>query len=393
MYKVSVIYYCEVNLICIIILLAIKYHTLFKNNRSLSEDRTFDLLIWSTVILCVSDMFAGILRGRSFNGARALIEISNMIYFEALTAASFCWFAYVVIKLNTVKKRTRTLILFSIPAIVISVLIFTNPLTDFMFTVDKNNLYSRNIGVYLHWSVVWFYLLLSVVMIVHKINSVKNKRKRKTYVHILLFVVAPAVAAIVQMLFYGVTCIQAGIMVSIIIVALSEQKNQIVSDSLTGLRNRYGFETFWENYLSRHTQAEVFVMMIDINNFKQINDMFGHSEGDAALTDVSSALKISCENMPNKLLACRYGGDEFLISGRDITGNELSELGENINKYLNDEKRTANRRYILSVSTGIATGVCSDYDDLEHLIRVADEAMYDAKKNMKDIYIDKTVKH
>ncbi|MGN1048811.1 MAG: diguanylate cyclase domain-containing protein [Eubacteriales bacterium] len=384
----TIIYYSEVNLVCIIILLLFTNQMRFKSDQFSSDNRTLNLLLWTTIIMCSADMVAGICRGQFFSGARLLIEISNLIFYETISAVSFLWMVYVLVKLKITRNYEKELFLWAIPFIIVSIAALTNPFTDFMFTIDENNLYNRNIGVFLHWIVSWFYMIAATAIITFKIIKEPNKKKREKIVSLLCFIIAPAVAAVIQMLFYGVTCSQVGITISIVIISLTEQNNQILTDALTGLGNRYGFNKHWENYLQHHAETNLFLMMIDINNFKQVNDKFGHPAGDRALADVADALKQSCDESSAKLSVCRYGGDEFLIAGCDCQQDEIMALKAQIHKKLEEKNRLENYPYVLSVSMGTSIGICTDSDDIEHLLRMADEAMYDEKKKSKSQKIE-----
>lgn len=379
----NIIYYSEINLICIVILLLFTHQIRYKSDQFSSDNRTLHMILRTTIIMCISDMAAGIFRGQLFSGARGIIEISNLMFYEALSVISFLWMVYVFIRLKIIKNYEKELSLWAIPLIAITVVTLINPFTDFLFTIDEKNLYIRNMGVYFHWIVSCFYLMTSTVIITYKIIKEKNKKKRREIIPLLCFIIAPAIAAVIQMLFYGVTCSQVGITISLVVIFLTEQNNQILTDALTGLNNRYGFNKYWENYMQHHTETNLFLMMIDINNFKQVNDKFGHLEGDRALADVSDAVKQSCEETEAKLFVCRYGGDEFLIAGCDCRQEEIMDLKMQIYKKLEEKNRTENYPYVLSVSMGTANGICLAPEDIDGLLRIADEAMYDdkSKKN------------
>ena len=231
-------------------------------------------------------------------------------------------------------------------------------------------------------------MITTTVIILYKIIQEQNKKKRIKIVPLLCFIIAPVIAAVIQMMFYGVTCSQVGITISIVVVSLTEQNNKILTDTLTGLSNRYGFDKYWENYMQHHLATKLFLMMRDIHNFKQVNDKFGHLEGDRALADVADAVKRGCEETEAKIFMCRYGGDEFLISGCDCRQDEIMDLKRQINENLAEKNRSEHYPYILSVSIGISTGTCSDSDDIDHLLRMADEAMYDEKKQSKNRNIE-----
>ena len=377
----NIIYYCEINLICILVLLLFTNQLHYKSDQFSSENNIFHYMLRTTVIMCISDMISGICRGQVFVGARMVIEISNLIYYETITIISFLWMVYVFTKLKIIKNYKKELLFWAIPLIAISVAVVSNHFTDFYFKIDENNLYERNVGVHFHWIVSWFYLLLATAMAIYKIMKEKNKNRRRKIATLILFFIAPAISAVIQMLFYGISCTQVGITISLVAISLEEQNNQILTDALTGLNNRYGFNKYWEIYMQHHLETELFLMMIDINNFKQVNDKFGHLEGDRALTDVAYVLKDSCENADSKLFVCRYGGDEFLVAGCNCTKDEIMDLKNQIDKKLKEKNILGDYQYELSVSMGVASSICLNSDDIDNLLRIADEAMYEEKKN------------
>ena len=312
-----------------------------------------------------------------------IIEISNLIFYECLSIVSFLWMIYVFTKLKIIKNYKKELLLWAIPLIVITIATFINPFTRFFFKIDENNLYVRNIGVYFHWSIIWFYFLTATVIIAYKIIKEQNKKRRRQIVPLLYFIIAPAIAAIIQMLFYGVSCSQVGITISMVVISLTEQNNQMLTDALTGLSNRYGFNKYCENYTHNHLETKLFLMIIDINNFKRVNDKFGHLEGDRALADVADVVKQSCEESLSKRYVSRYGGDEVLIAGYNCEQDEIMELRRQIDKKLEEKNIVENYPYVLYVSIGIANSVCMNADDIDNLLRIADEAMYDEKRKKK----------
>ncbi|MBR6942084.1 MAG: GGDEF domain-containing protein [Fibrobacter sp.] len=100
-------------------------------------------------------------------------------------------------------------------------------------------------------------------------------------------------------------------------------QNQLIStDSLTMLNNRNRLH----HYLHQVRDLKnSFILMVDIDHFKQINDTYGHIEGDRALVLVSQALKKACERVSFSIFLCRYGGDEFLLIARTDFPEKLVE--------------------------------------------------------------------
>lgn len=151
------------------------------------------------------------------------------------------------------------------------------------------------------------------------------------------------------------------------------------TDALTELYNRRFFYAFME---VNRTLKQVSLLYLDIDNFKKVNDTYGHQTGDQALITVASAIR---ETFPNDLTA-RVGGDEFLIA---ILGDcELPTLEQQANlllQRLSEHFQATESFQALSASIGIAFTQDPEMD-IDELIKEADMALYAAKRGGKSQY-------
>ncbi|MEP6494139.1 MAG: PAS domain S-box protein [bacterium] len=151
-------------------------------------------------------------------------------------------------------------------------------------------------------------------------------------------------------------------------------------DELTGLWNRRGFIALGEQECrrARRTRATVLVMYGDVNAFKTINDTHGHRAGDEGLVAVAAALSASCRNAD---VACRMGGDEFVILSVHETpdGAVAGEAAIRARLETRLEAASADRGYDLSLTLGAARAAGPDIT-LDALLESADEALYSAKR-------------
>jgi diguanylate cyclase (GGDEF)-like protein len=159
--------------------------------------------------------------------------------------------------------------------------------------------------------------------------------------------------------------------------ALGSDLRRSSRDTLTGLLTR---RTFYQSTYSlllrrREGQSYLGVAMIDLDNFKRLNDTYGHSTGDKALVAVGGALRLACP--PTSMIA-RFGGEEFVIADTYPT-DELQDIAEQFRTAI------AAVRYPITASVGIASaplGARFDPGEREltdDLVRLADAAMYTAK--------------
>ncbi|MBO5342367.1 MAG: diguanylate cyclase [Lachnospiraceae bacterium] len=162
------------------------------------------------------------------------------------------------------------------------------------------------------------------------------------------------------------------------------RKNLSISarkDVLTGLWNRKQLEDEVERYLDETGQKAVFIIM-DIDNFKQVNDTYGHIMGDAVLECAGKILKNS---VGPRDIAARIGGDEFAVFLKgDYSEEEIVEYCEMIIHQLEEDiADVINNKDIVTVSMGIAQVPVDGYDYLS-LYTKADKALYFVKQNGKN---------
>ncbi len=159
---------------------------------------------------------------------------------------------------------------------------------------------------------------------------------------------------------------------------------QAVRDPLTNLYNRRYLEETLEREISRaqRTGNSVSVMMIDFDNFKEVNDQFTHLIGDQALLAFANILK---KTSRREDIVCRYGGDEFLLILPDLTAEDAFTRAEAWRKSVSDLLfETPRGKMNVTVSIGLAS-FPQDGTTAGELITTADQAMYSAKENGKNL--------
>jgi len=152
-----------------------------------------------------------------------------------------------------------------------------------------------------------------------------------------------------------------------------------IRDELTGLYNRRGFFTLAQQQLkiAERTKKAMVLFYVDLNGMKRINDQWGHQEGDRALVDVTGILKKTFREAD---IIARVGGDEFTALVIDVSDLHPRSLTARMQDYLDICNREGQRKYLLSLSTGIAHYDPDAPVSLDELIARADERMYAQKR-------------
>lgn len=149
---------------------------------------------------------------------------------------------------------------------------------------------------------------------------------------------------------------------------------QSAKDGLTGVLNKTAFQYRVEERLKEGKAG--WLCMLDIDNFKEINDRFGHLAGDEILMELG---KLLCSMYPEPELVGRVGGDEFVIYTQQENIRTQAEL-----LLKNIRKLSPDKNCRLSVSIGVVGGQTGNHSNYQTLFRNVDEAMYSAKEAGKN---------
>ena len=164
-------------------------------------------------------------------------------------------------------------------------------------------------------------------------------------------------------------------------------KFQSVRDPLTGLFNRRYMEESLARELLRAARGHksVAVLMIDLDQFKQFNDSFGHEAGDLLLRELGSMFR--CQTRGGDV-ACRYGGEEFLIIFTDTTLEAARQRGELLKRGARNLQVQDHGQTLGQVTISIGIAACPDHGETsQEIIRAADKALYLAKAAGRDLVV------
>ena len=154
-------------------------------------------------------------------------------------------------------------------------------------------------------------------------------------------------------------------------------------DVLTGCCSRgYGLSLLEQQIKNaKRKKTPILLLYLDVDNFKYINDTFGHQEGDKVLKE---AVKLFKSTLREVDIICRLGGDEFLLIFPEGSLNDVPLIRERINKNLKKLNQKLNKPFKIDFSVGISYYDQSDPLSLEELIHRADQKMYEDKSKKKN---------
>lgn len=379
--------YVEVNLFCASVLLVILLSTRRHGEKLFFEQRVFEGMVVCNLMLVLMDMLGWLVNGKSGALNYHLNSISMLLFYSFGAIIGPLYILYCDCRISTprdeMKKRMRWY--FCVGGVVLLGVLF-NIFMPVYFSISPNNVYSR--GALFPLSMLQLYgCLIYGLLRVAKAFSRKNlSRKDRRMLHSLLFFpLPPLLASFLQLRFYGLSTVWQFSVISMLIAFLNVQSDDMRTDALTGLLNRRELLPYIEGiteHLRENNEQKLYLIMADIDDFKKINDLYGHSVGDEAIIVTSRILR-QCSGSDDIIV--RYGGDEFVIIGLCDSIAEANALMRRIQKSCQLFSRGSGGRYSLSLSMGLTLWDREKYENADAFISAADARMYDEKKKKKCI--------
>lgn len=346
--------------------------TLYLANRQKAEyNRDMRLLQQMMVtigIANISDCCVYYLAGSSNIVIKVLVFLSGSGLFLGNVMIGYLWAKFIMVHMNIPFSDIRRNIYRTIGLISI-VLLVINIFYPLVFSVSDGR-YQRGFAYIIFLIFAAFYILDSLYLYVKRVK--KNGSLKLFPVHIFLI---PVILGVVIQTFFveiAITWTSIAISVAGIMTAL---KNEIIfTDCLTGLYNRE-YLKFLHKRACNKKDCWVSGIMIDLNGFKQINDNYGHAEGDLALCIVADLLLKSFSEYG---VVTRYAGDEFVIMLNTTDDQLIQKIIKSAKKNFVTENEKNDKLYQLSASMGYAITNLSN-ETIDDFMNRIDEQMYQDK--------------
>ena len=368
----------ELDALCLLILAVIALQSLRNVNQQMKR-LLFRNVVYGVSITLTLDILWLLVEGNLFPGAILINRIVNALFLAAGVVIGCMWYLYVLETLGY--KITRSLqALVMLPGAVFAVLNLISIRTGWIFTVSPENIYARGPLFWLQTVGAYGMLLISLLHIIVRLLNGDDRVPRRTVRKLLMFYIVPVIGALASIPYTGMPGAWTCAAISIVLIYIDDQDNEILRDGLTGLNNRKTLEMSFADY-ARQASAEraLYLFMIDLNNFKQINDTLGHPVGDEALVAAAGILTRTMAG--SKGIIARYGGDEFLI----MTFFSGEQGAESFRQQIRSDFATYNYEHRLPYQLSASIGYVK-YEEgqkLDALIKRADEALYADKRRIK----------
>ncbi len=370
--------YLEVNAIALALLGIIRYRTLGVSR--MIAQRNFSMAMDSQMLQFIADCLCMLIENHTLNLPPLVLLLGKTVYFMSTGLLCYFWFVYFEYLQDSPFTRSRRAVFCSSGLLwVIGTLLLTNLFTGLLFYVDDGGLYHRGPLFILLYLLSYAYVLFTSFRALLGICRDPNGAKSRLLTTLALFPVLPAIAGIVQFRFSELPLVCAALALETLVMYLLWIDEMISVDPLTRLSNRKQLEYNFKQWQQGSGKEEsLYLLLIDANRFKSINDTYGHTEGDAALVRIADALRGGCRNYARRCVSARYGGDEFVVLAQADSAQEVETLRGCIEKALDELNRAAHTPYDVSVSFGVAR-VDAELP-LKDLIAQADEQLYAEKR-------------
>ncbi len=299
--------------------------------------------------LCALESVAFLVDGQDFSGARSLSIFLNVAIFSSSVIMSYLWICYVDFKLFESHERLRRICpIAALPAVAVCVMILANLFADVFFGVTDTNVYYRTQLFWIPYAVVYGYMIYGAVLV-----FLYRKRTNKyLFLPVVAFLLPIFMGSVIQLLCYGLALIFPSVALGLTLLYISLQNEETFLDPLTNLYNR-NYLLHYMDHITKQVQRGKHMtgIMLDINNFKQINDTLGHIAGDGVLRAVGNMLLQATEH---GTVVFRYGGDEFIILLEDADFDDVQKIRANIARELEAYNASGQAPLPVSLSAGIA---------------------------------------
>jgi diguanylate cyclase (GGDEF)-like protein len=373
--------YAEINLLSILILCMI-YHKTRTNIDQQAANLSFERLTVELIAILVMDVAWTFVEGRSGALMRAANWTIDVIYMILCGLISFSWLDFTEQRLGRENWMRRNLSWLLLPVIALSVAALLAPWNHLLFVINADNHYVRGPAYLLYPCTSYFFLVLSLLHALQELRSTRNTLKKKELRTLLSFYLLPILGGILSQMFYGLPLLWTFSTLSMAWVFVNYQEYAISTDGLTGLNNRRMLDYQLQQMLAGENSSDVFLMMMDIDGFKEINDRRGHVAGDKALIETAVLLK-NCM-VAKTLILARYGGDEFAVAGIAADPQEIAALKEQIERALEVYRAGGENAYPIRLSIGWAQAGDLEERTETALITRADQALYLEKTRHHD---------
>ena len=331
------------------------------------------ILIAATIVLNLAWSFV--------NGNPSLVWLNKLLTVASSITMTMSCFFYYYYSLRHVGLEFRNAKLWYISSFFAiggsAILFIVSIWTGTAFYIDEAGYYQHGVLYFGDYIASYSYILCGFIISLVKAYKSELLSDKRKYLTIALAVIPSVVLAILDTVLPYPNVLPTlffGAIISLLVLFASSSAGRMTRDTLTGLLNRFAFDASLNRASKKKFNGALWLFVVDINRFKNINDTFGHSVGDVVLIKLAAVLENVCEQ--SKATVGRWGGDEFVIFSEFNEDEGAYQLVRELKNRVLTECNN-DERFIVSVSVGAAK--LREYETLKHLFDEADHMLYEDK--------------
>ncbi len=371
-------FYTQANVFCILIFAVLLINDWFHSapqNKQLWFTRT----VWVHILYFLSDIGwaatdAGLLLPGHFFSL-----LFNFTNYVLLSLIAYEWFMYMAAAENMMlaSSRRRRMVC-RLPLLISAAALVTVYLLNPDWLTDERG----NPGLWYYLMMVFvpvIYILASFIRSLLNAAKAENRQDRHLYLIIGIYPLGVVLFGMLQTFAWQAPLFCCGCTLMMLFFYIQNMQTQVSLDPLTRLNNRGQIDRYMSQIRGRENQR-IYVLMIDVDRFKEINDSYGHTEGDRALVLVAESLRQAVEQIQAPVFLGRYGGDEFTVFVQTEEEREyIDQLVYRIRYALREKQVMNSLPYKLNISIGYALLSGGEESLADCLVR-ADEKLYEDKR-------------
>ena len=266
-----------------------------------------------------------------------------------------------------------------IPILVVAVLSGLSPFYDLIF---KLNLFGEPVFGKYYFIVNYFIVMYTALNVFVCIRALflRTSSDRTQVFMMMLFSISMCVCQILTN-FFRSNLVIIGVFTIFLILSIFLHENLVFIDPLTGLNNRNRFKKYLSGILNSYALENSYLTYVDIDDFKKINDNYGHLVGNIALRTVAEAMR-DIEHKHNIFIS-RLGGDEFAIISTNFSETDLIDMLNELRESVRNKNKQSSLEVEISLSMG-STSLNLNNSSVNDIIKLADKKMYMQKQEKKN---------
>lgn len=369
--------YSAISLVCVFILI----YCIIVTNRSAehsSELLFYKLTMCAAALCAITDILYALREYGTLQLGAPIHYISEILYSLGSISGAFCWFIYSEKKQRSrIGQSNRLIKLCAVPFALMCLFTLTTPIHKLCFSFSGSQYIRGILNVPFTTVCIIFIVYSGITALIHSFRKEYHSRKtflRYMFIYTLLLAGAQllqiSVGSIIPFRILFAT-------VLFVFITLHGMCETVTIDAVSHINNRFSLNRVLEDRIL--SKAGFWLTMIDIDEFKQINDRYGHASGDAAIAYTASAITRA---VPRHYFVARYGGDEFAVVAPFDEESRIRTLENDIRAELVKVTNENVCPFGIDITAGYAAW-SEQINNIPDMIEAADRMLYEKKRAKK----------